>query len=102
MPGTDFAEAVATVLGELPELPFLPELPARGLGADMIGRTAAMLVDLAVEAAPQRYQVTARPGRVHRRAVDLLQHDLDVFAEACEAARPEWVKVQVAGPWTLV
>ena len=56
-----FAEAVATVLGELPDLPFLPELPARGLGADMIGRTAALLVDLAVEAGPQRYQVTPGP-----------------------------------------
>jgi hypothetical protein len=102
MPGTDFTEAVATVLGELPDLPFLPELPARGLGADMIGRTAALLVDVAVEAGPQRYQVTARPGRVHRRAVDLLQHDLDALGQACEAARPEWVKVQAAGPWTLV
>ena len=29
-----------TVLGELPDLPYLPELPARGPGADMIGRGA--------------------------------------------------------------
>lgn len=102
MPGVDLAEAVATVLGELPDLPFLPELPARGLGADMIGRTAALLVDLAVEAGPHRYQATPRPGRVHRRAIDLLQHDLEVFSQACETARPAWVKVQAAGPWTLV
>lgn len=49
MPGTDPAEAVAVVLGELPDLPHLPELPARGAGADLTGRTAALLVDLPVE-----------------------------------------------------
>lgn len=101
LPGTDPREAAVTVLGELPELPHLPELPQRGLGADMIGRTAALLVDLAVEVMPSGYRVTARPGADHRRAVDLMRADLDVFEEACERARPDWVKVQAAGPWTL-
>jgi hypothetical protein len=101
MPGTDPREAAATVVGELPLLPHLPELPARGVGADMIGRTAGLLVDLAVEVVPTGYRVAARPGRDHRRAVDLLRGDLDAFDEACEPARPEWVKVQAAGPWTL-
>jgi hypothetical protein len=101
MPGTDPREAAATVAGELPVLPFLPELPARGVGADMIGRTAGMLVDIAVEVVPTGYRVTARPGRDHRRAVDLLRADLDALEEACQVTRPEWVKVQAAGPWTL-
>jgi hypothetical protein len=101
LPGTDPREAAATVVGELPLLPHLPELPARGVGADMIGRTAGLLVDLAVEVVPTGYRVSARPGRDHRRAVDLLRGDLDAFDEACEPARPEWVKVQAAGPWTL-
>lgn len=101
MPGTDPREAAATVVGELPLLPHLPELPARGVGADMIGRTAGLLVDLAVEVVPSGYRVAARPGRDHRRAVDLLRGDLDAFDEACEPARPEWVKVQATGPWTL-
>lgn len=101
LPGTDPREAAATVLGELPDLPHLPELPARGLGADLIGRTAAMLVDLAVEVVPSGYRVTARPGGDHRRAVDLLRMDVDAFDEACEGVRPQWVKVQAAGPWTL-
>jgi hypothetical protein len=101
MPGTDAREAAATVVGELPLLPYLPELPSRGVGADMIGRTAALLVDLAVEVVPTGYRVTARPGHDHRRAVDLLRADLDALEEACEVARPEWVKVQAAGPWTL-
>lgn len=97
MPGTDAAEAAAIVLGELPEFPYLPELPARGVGADLIGRTAALLVDLAVEVVPSGYRVTARPGGDHRRAVDLLRWDLDAF----EDATPPVIKTQVAGPWTL-
>ncbi|WP_433560219.1 methionine synthase [Pseudonocardia xinjiangensis] len=101
LPGTDPREAAAAVVGELPLLPFLPELPARGVGADMIGRTAALLVDIAVEVVPSGYRVTARPGGDHRRAVDLLRTDLDALDEACEVTRPGWVKVQVAGPWTL-
>src|SRR2546422_75350 len=62
MPGTDPAEAAATVVGELPDLPHLPELPKRGLGADLIGRTAGLLVDLAVEVVPSGYRTTAKPG----------------------------------------
>lgn len=101
MPGTDPVEAAAIVTGELPDLPNLPELPKRGLGADMIGRTTALLVDLAVEVVPSAYRVTARPGGDHRTAVDHLRRDLDAFEEAAETARPGLVKVQLAGPWTL-
>jgi hypothetical protein len=101
LPGTDPREAARRVAGELPELPHLPELPDRGVGADMIGRTAALLVDLAVEVMPSGYRVTARPGRDHRRGVDLLRADLDVLDEALQTTRPDWVKVQAAGPWTL-
>lgn len=89
------------IAGELPDLPYLPELPGRGVGADLIGRTAALLVDLAVELMPSGYRVTARPGREHRRAVDLLRADLDALEEALDATHPERVKVQAAGPWTL-
>jgi hypothetical protein len=101
LPGTDVTEAAATVVGELPLLPHLPELPARGVGADVIGRTAALLVDLAVEVVPTGWRVTARPGRDHRRAMDLLRFDVDALDAACAGPRPEWVKVQAAGPWTL-
>src|SRR5688572_8973186 len=101
MPGTDPVEAAAVVVGELPGLPNLPELPKRGLGADLIGRTAALLVDLAVEVVPSGYRVAARPGGDHRTAVDHLRRDLDAFEEAAEPAKPKLVKVQLAGPWTL-
>src|SRR5262245_13483822 len=100
MPGTDVGEAQRIVLGELPELPHLPELPARGPGADMIGRGAALLVELPVELYAARWRVAARPGHDLRVARDLLERDLDALTEqATEFAGT--VKVQAAGPWTL-
>jgi hypothetical protein len=101
VPGTDPRAAAELVAGELPLLPHLPELPARGVGADPVGRAAGLLVDLAVEVVPTGWRVTARPGRDHRRAVDLLRSDLDALDEACDRTKPEWVKLQVVGPWTL-
>ncbi|MEU5695169.1 methionine synthase [Actinosynnema sp. NPDC020468] len=101
LPGTDPLEAARVVLGELPTLPHLPELPARGVGADMIGRTAGLLVDIPVEVVPSGYRTAAHPGRDHRRAVDLLRRDLDALDEALADTRPEVLKVQAVGPWTL-
>jgi Cobalamin-independent synthase, Catalytic domain len=100
MPGTDPAEAVAVVLGELPDLPHLPELPARGPGADLTGRTAAMLVDIPVELTAGRWKAAARPGRDQRRAAGFLAADLDELQQAA-AGWAGAFKIQVCGPWTL-
>ncbi len=100
LPGTDPADAVATVLGELPDAPHLPELPARGAGADMIGRTAALLVDLAVDLTPAGWRLVPRAGVDLRRAREFLARDLDALHDAAEGwAGP--LKVQAAGPLTL-
>ncbi len=88
------------VLGELPRLPYLPELPARGVGADMIGRTAGLLVDLPVEVQPSGWRLADRPGRDHQRAVDHLRRDLDGLEEVGHAYEGP-LKLQVCGPWTL-
>jgi hypothetical protein len=100
MPGTDPAEAIRAVLGELPDLPYLPELPARGPGADMIGRTAALLLDLPVETTPGGWKLTARPGQDQRHAAGLMSADLDALQEAADGYTGP-VKIQVCGPWTL-
>jgi methionine synthase II (cobalamin-independent) len=99
-PGLDVDEALRAVLGELPDLPYLPELPARGIGAELIGRGAAFLVDLPVEVQPSGWRITARPGRDLRRARDLLVRDLDTLQAQAEGHAGA-LKVQVAGPWTL-
>jgi hypothetical protein len=100
MPGTDPAEAMRIILGELPDLPHLAELPGRGVGADLTGRTAALLVEMPVEVTPTGWRFASRPGRDLRRARDLLASDLDTLEEFA-AGYTGPLKVQVAGPWTL-
>jgi methionine synthase II (cobalamin-independent) len=100
LPGEDVREAVRLVLGELPDLPHLPELPARGPGADLIGRAAALLVDLPVDLQPAGWRLVDRPGADERRARALLGEDLDA-AEEFAGSHDGPFKVQVAGPWTL-
>jgi methionine synthase II (cobalamin-independent) len=100
LPGTDPLEAAQLVFGELPLLPHLPELPARGAGAEMIGRSAALLVDLPVEIVPSGWRLTAHVGADLRRARDFLAWDLDAL-EAAGAGYAGPVKMQAVGPWTL-
>jgi methionine synthase II (cobalamin-independent) len=100
LPGTDPAEAVRLVVGELPEFAHLPELPGRGAGADLIGRSAALLVDLAVDLTPAGWRLVPRPGVDRRRAVEFLERDLDALHEAAGSYSGPF-KVQAAGPWTL-
>jgi methionine synthase II (cobalamin-independent) len=100
LPGTDVAEAAKLVFGELPDLPHLPELPARGPGADMIGRSTAFLTDMPVELYASRWRVASRPGRDLRRTLDLLERDLDALTVAGQGYAGT-VKIQAAGPWTL-
>jgi methionine synthase II (cobalamin-independent) len=100
MPGTDPREAAAVVAGELPDLPHLVELPARGPGADLLGRAAALLLDLHVDLQPSGWRLVDRPGLDERRAAGYLSQDLDELeAQAQGVTGP--VKVQIAGPWTL-
>ena len=100
LPGADPAEAMRLVFGELPDLPHLAELPARGPGADLTGRTAALLVDLPVELTPTGWRFAARPGRDLSRARGLLAADLDALEEAADGYRGP-LKIQACGPWTL-
>ena len=101
MPGEDPMEAARTVVGELPDLPYLAELPGRGPGADIIGRAAALLVDIPVElAGPRGWRIAERPGRDLGRARSMMSADLDAMEEVLDGYAG-LLKVQLAGPWTL-
>jgi hypothetical protein len=100
LPGTDVVEAQRIVFGELPDLPHLPELPARGPGADLVGRAAGFLVELPVQLYAGRWQMSPRPGKDLRRTADLLERDLDQATEQGDRFAGTF-KVQSAGPWTL-
>lgn len=107
-PGTDIREALRVVRDlhtDLPDglrgIPYLPELPARGPGADLVGRSAHLLIALPVDLQPQGWRLVDHPGRDAQRTASLWGQDLDELAEAYDG----WsgpLKVQVAGPWTLV
>ena len=100
MPGTDPDEAMRVIAGELPDFPHLPELPDRGPGADLTGRTAGLLVDIPVEVTPRGWRLAERPGRDLARARAMLSSDLDAGEEVLDGFRGP-VKVQLCGPWTL-
>ncbi|MER6034652.1 methionine synthase [Streptomyces sp. NPDC001835] len=100
MPGGDAREAARTVTGSFEDFPFLPELPARGPGADMIGRTAGMLVELYARVEPSGWRIGDRPGRDTKRARSWLGEDLDALEEFTQGHEGD-LKVQAVGPWTL-
>ncbi|PRY11800.1 hypothetical protein CLV37_11299 [Kineococcus rhizosphaerae] len=104
MPGEDPREAARTVFGELgdpPHVPHLAQLPARGPGADPLGRTASLLVDLPVDRQPAGWRFVDAPGRDAARADAFLRADLDELAEAADG----WsgpLALAVVGPWSLL
>jgi methionine synthase II (cobalamin-independent) len=100
MPGADPAEACRVVFGELPELPYLPELPERGPGADLVGRTAALLVGMPVQTTTRGWKLADRPGRDLARASSYWSSDLDAIQERADGYAGS-LKIQICGPLTL-
>ena len=103
LPGDSADEAARMVAGELPNFPHLVELPDRGPGSDMVGRTMSLLAglapDLAVETTPAGWRFADAPGREMRRASSWVSED-------CDAAEHHYrnapvMKTQVCGPWTI-
>ncbi|OON79682.1 methionine synthase [Streptomyces tsukubensis] len=100
LPGGDAREAAKAVTGSFEDFPHLPELPARGPGADMIGRTLGLLVDMYAHVEPSGWRVSDRPGRDTRRARSWRGEDLDALEEFTQGYEGP-LKVQAVGPWTL-
>ncbi|MDN5796027.1 MAG: methionine synthase [Intrasporangium sp.] len=100
-PGTSIRDALAQVRELLDgHLPYLPELPDRGPGGDLVGRSAGLLVELPVDLQPMGWRLVDRPGRDGGRIAALWREDLDELAEAFDGHTGP-LKLQVAGPWTL-
>lgn len=103
LPGLRAREAAALVTGELADFVHLPELPGRGPGADMIGRTGALLASVGafgMETTPDGWRVADGVGRTMRRAQSWLNEDLDALEERTQGYRGP-LKVQLVGPWTF-
>jgi methionine synthase II (cobalamin-independent) len=104
-PGSAPRQAAEVVVGELHTLAHLVELPARGVGADTIGRAGALLVDIGIDTVPRGYRIASGRSAVVRRAASLLAEDIDALEEAWEQAGlrggERTVKVQAPGPITL-
>jgi hypothetical protein len=104
-PGEDPVEAARIVRGELgsPHVPFLAELPDRGVGSDALGRTASLLVEMAVDVQPYGWRLVDRPGKDFRRAASALSTDINVLADVAgtEDAPAVEIKVQLLGPLSL-
>ena len=103
-PGGAALETARIVVGELPDFVHVAELPARGPGADMIGRTGGLLATvstaLGLETTPDGWRFAGGIGRDMRRAVSFLGEDLDALEQSTHGyAGP--VKCQLVGPWTL-
>ena len=85
--------------------PTSSNFPNRGIGADMIGRASALLVDLRFDATTRGYRLADRPGSISRKARDFVRVDLDAIEEAWETAglvgSGRAIKIQSVGPLTL-
>ena len=104
MPGLSVRTALDIVTDVVPELIFLPELPQRGPGGEMVGRTFGLLNDVDVslgsETQPSGWRFAGGDSAVMRRARSWLAEDIDALEESA-AGHEGWIKVQVAGPVTL-
>ncbi|WP_448855067.1 methionine synthase [Corynebacterium camporealensis] len=99
-PGSNVAEAADIILSETGGLPHLPQFPDRGLGSDLVGRTAAVLSDVPLDRGPRSWRITDRPQLITHQLRDQLERDLDAVQEVW-GEDLERVKVQVVGPWTM-
>lgn len=101
MPGTDPVESADIILGEsMDGRVHVPVLPARGLGADVVGRTGAMLPELTLDRGPRSWRVVDNPSRATWRARDFLDRDLDACEEVWGSSVRR-VRLPIIGPWSL-
>src|SRR5256714_4630343 len=102
-PGADRLEGTRIAFSErLPPsgLPFLPDLPARGVGADPVGRTAGLLAGLHVEVGTGVWRFVPPPGRDEHPAHAALRADLDALEEGAPGYEGQ-APIRILRPWAL-
>ena len=103
-PGTDAGTTARIVRDECELLAHLVELPERGPGGDMIGRTMARLAavssDFSVATVPSGWRLAPGRGRDMTRAQGYWSQDLDTLEEVFAGYEGD-LKIQLVGPWTL-
>ncbi len=99
-PGDDMAATVRLTLGELPANAYLPELPARGPGAAMIGRTCGAIRELDFDLQPAGWRLAEGNSLAQRSAYALLRQDLDLLEEESQGFEGP-LRVTLTGPFTL-
>jgi hypothetical protein len=103
VPGTVVQDWPTLISDQLPDLPHVPELPERGPGADMIGRTLCLLAEVSDDFRASTTVTGWELGsgtRHMRRARSLLNEDLDAVERAWQG-HTGLAKQQLAGPYTL-
>lgn len=105
MPGTDPEEATNIITGEFASFPHLVELPARGPGADPVGRTASVLAEVDrsfdVETSPSGWRLGHAGQSDMRRARSWFAQDIDALEQHAVDFTGH-LKAAMLGPWTLV
>lgn len=104
MPGTNMAETMQQVADSIPELIALAELPERGPGGEMLGRTFGILNQLdssfSIDTTVTGWRQSRGENQVMRRAKSWYQEDLD-WLEQTVGDDAFNLKLQFAGPVTL-
>ena len=86
--------------GSCPSSPICRSCPPAAPARILIGRTAALLVDISFDLTPAGWRLVSRPGIDQRRAEELLDRDLDALTDVADDFTGPF-KLQAAGPWTL-
>lgn len=103
VPGTDVTDWPTRISDQLPDFPHVPELPERGPGADMIGRTLGLLsqisADFSAATTVSGWELSAGTKDM-RRARSMLAQDLDAVEQSWRG-HTGLAKQQLAGPYTV-
>lgn len=103
--GKELLEVHKVVRGELgePNLAVLPQLPERGIWAEPLAQSTALINELGFDLQPHGWRIGVPDGIDAKRARSLLRSDDNLLADVlgAEKTQAQRIKLSVVGPWTL-